>query len=134
MFTHFQHMRGSPLLGTQVPILSICLSLQAIFNLFYFGQNVHSGLMDLSDMIYQSEWYRYPCSVQRFVLLMMKRAQKPFYLSAYGVMRCNLENFVRVSKKKETVSSTFIIFLWKIIEFQALHWIYSAYVVLRCFD
>lgn len=26
------------------------------------------------------------------------RAQKPFYISAYGIIRCNLENFVGVSE------------------------------------
>lgn len=47
-------------------------------------------------MIYQSEWYKYPRSMRRFIELMIMRAQKPFYLSAYGLMICTLENFIKV--------------------------------------
>lgn len=53
--------------------------------------------MDLSDTVYQMEWYRYPRSVRRFVLLMILRAQKPFYLSAFGILPLSLEVYVGVS-------------------------------------
>lgn len=64
---------------------------------FYLGQNFHSNVMELSVVIYQTKWYQYPRNVQRFLLFMMMRSQKPFYLSAYGFMELNLENYVRVS-------------------------------------
>lgn len=74
-----------------VPLITL-----AIF--YYLGQRIHSNMMDLSDTIYQTEWYQYPRSVRRFVLLMMMRSQRPFHLTANGLIRMNLENFVRVSK------------------------------------
>lgn len=52
--------------------------------------------MDMSDAIYQTEWHRYPPNVQRYLQLMIMRARRPFYLSAYGVMTMNLPNFVGV--------------------------------------
>lgn len=124
-------------LDLQAPILAILFSLQLIFAFFDIGQKMHSDLMDVSDMLYQSEWYRYPCSVRRFVLLMMIRAQQPFYLSAYGVMRCTLENFVRVSTRASAemkiVSSVLIKFIIYLL-FQLMNWIYSAFMVLRYID
>lgn len=65
---------------------------------FYLGQNFHTNSMDSSRAIYDTKWYQYPRSAQRFVLIMLMRTQLPFYLSAYGVLELNLENFVIVSK------------------------------------
>lgn len=97
----FQDSHTLSNLDLLIPIGAVFFALQMLFIFFYFGQKVHSDLMALSDMIYQSEWYRYPRSVRRFVLLMMMRAQTPFYLSAYGgIMKCTLANFVRVSNKR----------------------------------
>lgn len=71
--------------------------LQMLFTFYYIGQKVHSDLIALSDMIYQSEWDRYPRSIRRFMVLMMMLAQQPFYISAYGLFKCTLENYVAVS-------------------------------------
>lgn len=81
----------------QYAILEITFLIEMLFIFFYFGQILHTNLIDFSDTIYQSEWYRYPRSVQRFVLIMIMLAQKPFYVSAFGIIRCNLESFVAVS-------------------------------------
>lgn len=81
----------------QLPIAGTACSLLLLFAMFYVGQRLHSSLMDLYDVIYQLEWYRYPRKVQRLLLFTMMRAQQPFYISAYGVMPCDLENFLGVS-------------------------------------
>lgn len=83
----------------QVPILAFSSFMIILAFLFYMGQRFHSNLMHLSVAVYQSEWYQYPRSVQCFVLLMMMRSQQPFYLSAYGMMRLNLETFVGVCER-----------------------------------
>lgn len=57
----------------------------------------HTKLIDLSDAIYQSEWHRYPRGPRRFVHLMIMQSQKPFYLSAFGIVALNLENYIGVS-------------------------------------
>lgn len=82
-----------------LPLLTVALLLELLLVLFYFGQMLHSNLINLSELIYQSDWYQYPRSVQRFVRLMIMRAQKQFYISAYGILSCHLENFAGVSQK-----------------------------------
>lgn len=82
----------------QMPILGSVLPLIQLAVIFYLGQKFNTISMNLSDMIYQSEWYLYPQSVRRFMLIMLMRSQRPFCVRAYGVMELNLENFVRVSE------------------------------------
>lgn len=82
-----------------LPIAGIATTLNLLFFLFFFGEILHTDLLELSERIYQSEWYRYPVCTQRFVLIMIMRAQHSFHVSAYGIVRCNLENFVGVSEK-----------------------------------
>lgn len=93
----YQYRGSNALYHLQASILLCLFSLSTLAILFYLGQHFHSSAMELSVTIYQSEWHRYPRSVRRFVLLMMQRSQRPFYLSAYGIMSLNLENFVGVS-------------------------------------
>lgn len=80
-----------------VPMISSVFPLILLALLFHLGQIFHLNVLELSGAIYQLKWYQYPCSVRRFVLLMMIRSQQPFFLSANGVMALNLENFVGVS-------------------------------------
>lgn len=80
-----------------MPITASICPLILLFIFFYLGQQFHSSLLGLSDTVYQTEWYRYPRSVRRFLLLMILRAQKPFYLCAYNILALNLENYVGVS-------------------------------------
>lgn len=54
-------------------------------------------LLGLSDTIYQMGWYRYSRSARLCVQLMIMRSQRPFYLSAHGVLQLKLENYVWVS-------------------------------------
>lgn len=79
-----------PILGTVAPLV-------IMFIYFYLGQKFHTDLMDLSDAIYQTKWYRYPSNVNRFVLIMMMRSQQPYFLSAFGAIKLNFVNFVHVS-------------------------------------
>lgn len=98
MIQYFQYSGTVSLYELQMPYLATIFSLLILLTLFYFGQKVHTNLLELSDVIYQLEWYRYSPRVRRFMLLMLLRAQQPFYLSAYGIMALNLENYVGVSE------------------------------------
>lgn len=95
----FSQYNGTDFLtDLQMPILAFVSLLLTLAIYFYLGQRFHSNLIDLSDAIYDTEWQQYPRSIQRFVQLMMMRSQRPFYLSAYGLLELNLENFVGVSE------------------------------------
>lgn len=75
-----------------------------LFILFFSGQTLQANLLELSDNIYQSEWYRYPRSVQRCVPIMMMQAQHPFHLSIYGVLTLRLPNYVEVRAEMDKYS------------------------------
>lgn len=96
----FQSSGNSFLSNIQSPIMSVFLALNLLFVLFNYGQKLHSHLMNCSAMVYQTEWYRHPRSIKFFVLIMMMRTQKPFFLSAYGTMECNLGNFLGVNERE----------------------------------
>lgn len=89
---------------TFYPMAVIISELETLFIFFYFGQMCHSNLINLGDLIYKSDWHHYPHSVQRCVLMMIMRAQQPFYISAYGIIRCDLETFLAVSRKNNCFS------------------------------
>lgn len=94
---HFQTMNGMSLSDLLMPICMVLFGLLLLQILFFFGEKLHFDLIHLNDMVYQSKWHRYPYKVRIFVLLVMMRAQRPFYLSAYGIIELNMVNFLQVS-------------------------------------
>lgn len=82
----------------QMPIAITFFTINSLAILFSMGQQLNTHMVILSDANYLTEWYRYPRSVQRYLPLLMMQSQRPFYLSAYGIMELNLENFVQVSE------------------------------------
>lgn len=81
----------------ELPILAVGCFSNNLFTIFYFGQILRTNLLELSDAIYESKWYKHPHYIHRCTSTMIMQAQRPFYLSAFGIMRCNLENFLGVS-------------------------------------
>lgn len=122
LFKSFQYDRTAVFYVMILPIAGIATTLNLLFFLFFFGEILHTNLIDLSEMVYQTEWYRYPVCIQRFVLIVIMRAQHSFHVSAYGVVRCNLENFVGVSKKL-CRNLTDLFFVWNYL-----------YLNCRCLD
>lgn len=93
----FQYQGTNFFYDLQMPATSAMMYLNILHIFFYMSQKYNTNSMELSNAIYQTEWYQYPRSVQLFVLHMMMRSQQPFFLSAYGIMSLNLESFVGVS-------------------------------------
>lgn len=60
------------------------------------GSTVTYSSSDFSTAIYKSCWYEYPVKVQPFLVMMMCRAQKPFYFTGYEFSKCSLETFTKV--------------------------------------
>lgn len=81
-----------------MPIMASGVSLTSLAILFYIGESFHLTVMEVSHAIYRLEWYRYPRNVQRLLILMILRAQEPFYLSAFDIVEVNLRNFLGVSE------------------------------------
>lgn len=81
----FQYHGNNFLYDLQEPMMAVVFPMITLAVFFYLGQEFNSNSLNLSVEIYQSEWYQYPRSVQRFVVLMMMRSQQPFHLNAYGI-------------------------------------------------
>lgn len=97
----FQYTGNAIIYDLQMPFNAACFANNLLFILFNLGQMFHSKLIGLTDTIYQTEWHRYPRNVRRFVQLVIMRSQRPFYLSAFGIIELNLENYIAVSTKCE---------------------------------
>lgn len=131
LFLNIQSTGFASIYDLQMAIFAALIP--STFLLFYstFGQMFHSNLAGLSDTVYQTEWHRYPRRLQYFVLFAMKRSQKSFFLSAFGLMALNLENYLGVSVCEKVLITVFVS---SNFTFQLLRWIYSAFMLLRSFE
>lgn len=129
-FLDFKYSAAISFLDLQLAMNAILYELVFLLFFFFIGEKLRLDLMNLADMIYQLEWYRQSRYGQRFIILMMMRAQQPFHLSAYGIFQLELRNYLSVS-------------VWKALEckfrmnrrsFQVLKSIYSALMVLRSME
>lgn len=55
--------------------------------------------MSLGDAIYNSNWYEYPRGMAKYPILIIAQSQTPIYFFGYGLFRCTLEVYGRVSSK-----------------------------------
>lgn len=115
----------------QLSTMAVLFMLQALFAFCYLGQILHSNLIDLPDVIYQSNWYRHTRYIQHFILLMLMRAQQPFYISAFGIMRGNLESFVGVSIAAKQCCDPHTFNTLIFTDFQMMQSVYSVLMLLR---
>lgn len=51
----------------------------------------------VSDKVYNVAWYQLPVNQQKHILLMIARAQKPFYLYGSGMFIVSLEAYLKVN-------------------------------------
>lgn len=61
------------------------------------GSTVTFSCSQFARAIYNSHWYKYPIELQPFLMMMMRRAQKPFYFTGYEFGQCSMENFTAVN-------------------------------------
>lgn len=82
-----------------LPFISVLAYSVLLFTIFFAGEILHSNCLQLSDIIYESEWYRYPHDIKRSILIVMIRAQQPYHLSIYGILKFRSTKFVEVRCK-----------------------------------
>lgn len=71
---------------------------QLVFSFCYLGAQLTAKAAEVNESIYGTEWYNYPPNIQMYMILIMKRAQKPFIITGYSLVSCSLESFKDVSK------------------------------------
>lgn len=70
--------------------------LQLCFSFCYLGDQMTSKALEVNESIYSCEWYTYPTKTKMLLILIMKRAQKPFVLSGYSLVDLSLKSFKEV--------------------------------------
>lgn len=73
----------------------------------YCGNSITVNCEKITDAALQSCWYEYPIEYQQFMRHIIRRSQKAFHLTAFGIVECSFETF----KKVRFYMSTLII--WK---------------------
>lgn len=66
---------------------------------------------NIPDVVYNMRWYQYPRKYQNYVLMIMMRSQRPYYINGFGIMRCTLETFVNVSLMGWSTGFVLLVFL-----------------------
>lgn len=74
------------------------LLIQTIFCyvLCYFSTKMSFNASRFATITYDSTWYEYPVEQQKCIILMIKRSQKSFGLSGYGIISCSMATFLSV--------------------------------------
>lgn len=83
-----------------VASFSLFYIVEILFLFCFFGNILTTNLLLVAESAYDSQWYAYPTKVQKYLAFMIRSAQKPFWIDAFGIMPCTLENFavVRIFK------------------------------------
>ena len=68
-----------------------------LFALCYYGEEINTAFEEMSDQIYQCDWYSFPYEVRRKLPTVMLVAQDPVYIQSFGGIRCTRDTFKRVT-------------------------------------
>ncbi|KAK9503053.1 hypothetical protein O3M35_011705 [Rhynocoris fuscipes] len=78
-------------------ILTVEIAYTFIF--CWYGQKIQDSSSEIGEVIYKTNWYKYPESVKRYILIMQPCAQRPLKLTAAGFIDVELPTFLDVSKQ-----------------------------------
>lgn len=82
-------------------IILVTISSLGLLNIFlycYFGKLATESFEEMSNSLYESNWYKLPIKQQKYILLMMVNAKRPLYYHGFGIVILNLETFCNVRK------------------------------------
>lgn len=113
-----------------IPNLNTLL-IQILFNyvICSYASNVSAKLSSVSDIVYNSFWYKYPAELQKLLPLLTQRSQTPYIITGYGIINCSLDTFLLVCSIRTISCSAY----WKcsinLIWFHSMFIIYVAYSI-----
>lgn len=90
-----------------IATLFTVLALAFIF--CYYADRVTVDLLEVSDIFYNSLWYKLPFQEQQLLILPIRRAQKKFRLKGYTVFECSIEVFVKVCRYHFKLLDKFVV-------------------------
>ena len=62
----------------------------------YFGDKVTTAFDDLNETIYQCDWYLFPMEMRKYIPAILRMAQEPVQMHAFGTYHCTLETLKTV--------------------------------------
>lgn len=70
-----------------------------------FSNSVTSHISAIGFTIYNCSWLNYPAELQKYMILMIARSQKPAHLTGLKLFPCTLEMFGKVSENSFFLTS-----------------------------
>lgn len=67
-----------------------------LFVYCYFGKLATESFLNMSDGLYQSNWFKLPVNLQKYFVPMIQNTQRPLYYHGFGIAVLNLETFTKV--------------------------------------
>lgn len=108
-------------------LVTLLVIIANIFIYCYFGQNVTTKFSEVADIFYELHWYDYPMTEQKYVIMMLTRAQRPFYFSGYFISSCSLPTFKLVSTNEDSYKFVYYILILRFVDYeQCFHIFYGA--------
>lgn len=80
-----------------IALTSNSVIVQLLFTFCYFGDRLTTIALDINEAAYDIPWYRFPLKLQKLMLPIIMRSQKPFVLNGCGLTSLSLQSFKEVS-------------------------------------
>lgn len=68
-----------------------------MFGFNFFGSRVTTAFEDLSESVYQCDWYLLPFDMRKHITTILAMAQKPVHMHVFAGYHCTLETFKNAS-------------------------------------
>lgn len=89
-------MKSGNLLNFYQVSCAFATVIQQVLAFCYVGHLATSKCETINARIYQNMWYKYPVELQKHIILMMMRSQKPYIFRGYSYLVCSLPAFKEV--------------------------------------
>lgn len=73
----------------------LCINMQ-LFTFSFFGSKLLSHSAKIAETVYEIRWYNKPIPLQKYISLIMIRAQRPMGISAAKFYFISLQSFAKV--------------------------------------
>lgn len=113
------------------PLLMVFWSFFVIYLFCELGERVSSQFDELSDAIYQSEWYEFPMDVRRVLPILMMAAQKQVVPRGFGNLLCTREFFKKVTISFILWLVSFYLLTFNQFNFKVVNTGFSYFLVIR---
>lgn len=108
----FQHVQSLDYLLLQSIMTTLALIL-IIFIFCYYGNMVTWECHLVSISAYDTLWYLYPIQMQKHIILIMQRSQRPFLFTGFKITICSLQSFTNVSQPPSCFTAVDATVCWK---------------------